>query len=366
MTRQRFRPSQASFWGKCAAYQRFTRNAPETTNDAAREGTCAAWVADFVLTRAEGVVRCHDLIGESHENGWLVTDQMADDVQEYVDLVRSFGGEVTAEETVTASENPLIEGTLDSSVDVKRDGILRILDLKYGRRIVETTTAQLVIYGWGKFLKLRPGSITEIHLSIYQPRAFHKNGIHRTRILTPDQLRDEFQKLWQMAVEGEKPDSLATPGPHCNDCEAAASCEALAHTVYSMVSVVQSRERRDMTPQELSRELDFVDECRKTINARFKAIENEAEARMKRESIPGWGLFAQKGNRVFTLPAVTIHLLTGIDPYEQKLCTPAALERRGADPERVKKITKQPVTGHKITRVTSDDVAEMFNATKGN
>ena len=363
MSQERFRPSQAGYWSKCAAYKRFTRNAVETTNDAAREGTCAAWVADQVLTGVN--TACFELIGAEHPNGWLVTATMASDVQDYVDLVRSFNGTVSAEETVTASVTPLIEGTLDSSINTVNDGILRILDLKYGRRIVEVTAAQLVCYGWGKFLKFPPGTFNEIHLSIYQPRAFHQHGIYRTRVLTPEQLHAEFTKLWTMAVEGEKPDSIATPGPHCRECEAAASCEALAHTTYAIVEFMQSRNQRDMTPLELSRELDFVEECEKTVNARFKAVKTEAEARAKSESIPGWASVPRLGNRAFTTSGVTVQLMTGIDPYEKKLCTPAELERRGADPEFLKLITKQSVTGRKLTRQTTDDVAAIFNATKG-
>lgn len=364
MEQQRFRPSQASYWGNCAAFQRFTAGMKEEKpGDAAREGTCAAWIADVVLTG--DATDCGDMVGKTHKNGWMVSEEMAADVQEYVNLVRSYDGQVSAEEHVRASENPLIEGTLDSSITSVTDGILRIIDLKYGRRIIETTAAQLVCYGFGKLLKLPAGSVTEIHLSIYQPRGFHKDGIYRTRVITPEQLQDEFTKLWNMAVEGERPDSLATPGPHCADCDAAAGCVALAQTAYSLVNVVNSREHRDMTREELSRELDFMDECKKTINARFKAIESEAEARAKRESIPGWGLAPKKGNRVFTVPGVSVQLLTGVDPWENKLCTPAELERRGATKEQLQSITKQPVTSHKLTRITGDDIASMFNATKG-
>lgn len=370
MSNRRFRPSQANYWGNCAAYQRFTVNAPETTNDAAREGTCAAWLAETVLNSSEGIA-CDDLIGKSHANGWLVTEQMVIDIQEYVELIRSYGGTITAEEHVIASENPLINGTLDSSVTVFNSGILRVPDLKYGRLIVETTSKQLVCYGWGKFLKLPAGSVKEIHLSIYQPRAFHKDGPYRTRILTPKQLHEEFTQLWSMAVESEKPDSIATPGPHCHECVAATGCQALTHTVYKMVEFIQSREHRDMTPLELSHELDFIDDCKKTINARFKAVENEAEARMKKESIPGWTLESRKGHRVFTETGTNVQLLTGVDPWQKALCTPAELERRytgGSLDEfkkRLKTITKQPVTSQKLTRLTQEDIASMFNAAKG-
>lgn len=367
MAQQRFRPSQASYWGKCAAFQRFTAKLGEQeSGDAAREGTCAAWVADVVLISTEGI-ECEDLVGKSHENGWLVSEEMANDVQEYVDLVRSYDGQVSAEEHVRASENPLIEGTLDSSITSVTGGVLRIIDLKYGRIIVETTAAQLVCYGWGKYLKLIAAGITvtEIHLSIYQPRGMHKDGVYRTRVVTPEELHAEFTELWNMAVEGERPDSIATPGPHCLNCDAAAGCVSLAQTAYRLVNVVQNREHRDMTPQELARELDFMAECKATINARFKAIESEAEARVKRESIPGWTLAPKKGNRVFTVPGVNVQLLTGVDPWENKLCTPAELERRGATKDQLESITKQPVTSHKLTKLTQDDIASMFNATKG-
>lgn len=366
---ERFRPSQASYWGNCAAFQRFTKDMSETTNDAAREGTCAAWVAETVLNSTEGI-SCEDLIGKTHENGWLVCETMAADIQEYVNLVRSYGGTVTAEEYIVASEKPLIAGTLDSSITVFDNGILRVPDLKYGRGIVETTAKQLVCYGYGKLMTLPPGSVNEVHLSIYQPRGFHKDGIYRTRVVTPEQLHQEFTDLWTMAVESARPDSIATPGPHCDNCQAAAGCISLAQTTYNLVHVVKSREHRDMTAKELSRELDFMDECKKTINARFKAIEAEAEARVKHEPIPGWGLSSKKGNRVFTLPPSTIHLLMGVDPWNKSVCTPAELERRSDGSaefkERMKLITKQPTTGVKLTRFTNDDIAEIFdNATKG-
>lgn len=365
MKPNRFRPSQAGYWSKCAAFQRFVANLPEQeSGDAAREGTCAAWVGDEALTTEK---TCFDLVGEIHKNGWLVSQNMASDVQEYVDLVRSYGGIVEAEEHVVASEKPLIEGTLDSSITTITDGILRIIDLKYGRIIIETTAAQLVCYGWGKYLKAVAAgqTITEIHLSIYQPRGMHKDGIYRTRVVTPEQLHTEFTELWNMTVEGERPDSIATPGPHCLNCDAAAGCVSLAQTAYRLVNVVQNRDHRDMTPEELSRELDFMDECKATINARFKAIESEAEARIKRESVPGWTLAPKKGNRVFTLSGTTLQLVTGIDPWENKLCTPAELERRGATKDQLQMITKQPVTSHKLTKLTQNDIASMFNATKG-
>ena len=335
---------------------RFTENLPpQPATDPAREGTCAAWVAERMLN-GETVQA-----GDAHENGWIVDDQMIDHISEYVELVKSFGGILEAEKFVTASTNPLIEGTLDASVANQTDGTLRIIDLKYGRRIVEPTAKQLVCYGWGEYLKYPPGTIDHIELGIYQPRAFHRDGIFRTWILTPEQLHAEFLKLWQSAVESEKPDSLATPGTHCRDCDAATSCEALAHTAYNLAETVTSRNQRDMTPLELSRELDFIDEAEKIIKARFDAVKAEAIARGKTENIPHWKFEPTTGNRAFTEKnGVTLHALTGVNPWKSAIVTPAELERRGADKELVKTITHRATTGMKLVRMDSDELAKLF------
>lgn len=353
-----FRPSKAGYWSKCAAFQRFTSDLPkQESGDAAQEGTCAGWVADSALKSFQPT---SDLIGESHSNGWLVTSEMAADMQLYVNLVQSFEGIGYSEEYVVANENPLIEGTLDASVIDYDKKILRIIDLKYGRKIVETTSAQLVCYGYGKLKKLPENSVNEIHLSIYQPRGFHKDGIHRTRVITPDQLKGEFFELWRMALEGEKPGSMATAGPHCSDCPASAGCLAHAQTTYNLVEFVKSRDHRKMSALELSRELDLIEECEKTIMARFKAVTAEAEARAEHESIPGWSLNTKKGNSVFSTSATNVQLLTGVDPWQKTICTPAELLRRGATDVQIKDITKRPETGRKLARFSEADVAKIF------
>jgi hypothetical protein len=355
MTAQRkFRPSQASFWGNCAAFHRFTENIPDGPGtDAAREGTCAAWVAEVMLnggTVAEG---------DAHANGWIVTDYMLNDVSEYVELVRSLGGSVTAEKFVTASENPLIAGTMDSSVSVRAARTLHTIDLKYGRGVVEHVgNKQTVPYAWGDFITYPPGTFDVIKLSIYQPRAFHRDGTFRTWTLTPEQLHAEFTKLWSMAVEGEKPDSLATPGEHCRYCPAATRCVALIDTAHHRAEIIQSRDMREMTAKELANELDFILESEKIIKAHSDAIKAEAEARGRTENIPGWGFEQTYGNRVFSESGTTVHLFTGVDPWKPSLVTPAELERRGADKERVKKITKRAATGMKLVR---SNIEQLFN-----
>ena len=78
------RPSAAHRWTKCSAAPLFaSRAGPQPTSDAAREGTCAAWVAELMLTDQPVEV------GMMHENGWEVDPDMIGHMQEYADICRA-------------------------------------------------------------------------------------------------------------------------------------------------------------------------------------------------------------------------------------------------------------------------------------
>lgn len=351
-----FRISQAAYWSKCAAFARFTDGVRTEANDAAREGTCASWVAEVVLNSVEGIA-CDDMVGKIHSNGWVVTPEMADDVQGYVDTVCSYGDDVFAEREVVASDLPYIPGRVDAE-SIDASGILRITDLKYGRRVVEANSPSMICYG---FAGMRNHTnISAVHLAIYQPRASHPAGKYRVCVMTPDEVHTEFVKLWHMANEGAKPDSAATPGVHCKGCAAAAGCRALAESTYDVHDVITSRNFTALSAADLARELDFTQNALALITAREKAVMTEAVARAKSESIPGWRMSSGLGRSVFTTSAATLQLMTGVDPYQKKLCTPAELIRRGADESVVKSFSKRPETGMKLTKFDSDDIAALF------
>jgi len=178
------RPSSAAIWTKCAAMPRITAQVPdEPPSDPAREGTCAAWVAEMVITGA--VPDAATLLNEPHpENGWVVDAAMAYHIQNYVDMLRSRGGTVDAERTVSLNE--MIRGTPDA-FGVATNDELYVDDLKYGYEIVESTTPQVTIYAGALFrlLQRKRVHIKRVHLGIYQPRAYHPAGVHRMRSLWP-------------------------------------------------------------------------------------------------------------------------------------------------------------------------------------
>ena len=100
------RPSAAHRWTKCSAAPLFaSRAGPQPTSDAAREGTCGAWVAELMLTNQPVEV------GMTHPNGWEVDADMIGHMQEYADICRADGGQMWVEEYVTLSHT--IAGTPD-------------------------------------------------------------------------------------------------------------------------------------------------------------------------------------------------------------------------------------------------------------
>lgn len=329
--------------------------------DEAREGTCAAWVAQTVLTG--GAADCSALIGTTHPNGWLVNANMASIIQEYVNMIVRRGGTTSAEKYVTLSTDPLIAGTTDLSATIGDKPILYVDDLKYGMEIVEVRkNPQLIIYAVAILRQHAPGTFNLVQLGIYQPRAFHRDGIYRKWVVSVADIERMADEIIEAGRRAYAPNPIATPGEWCKYCPIATRCEALAHTNYARISLVKSHAHRDMTPLEISRELDFLEEAETVLKARKKAVAAEAEERARRESIPGRVLEMQKGKKRFKLSAPLVKLLTGVDPYtEPGICTPAELIRRGASKNAVNAMSFTPDAGFKLVKVDDNFIAKAFN-----
>lgn len=357
------RPSGSSIWTNCAASARFGANCPESPEgDAAREGTAAAWVAETVLNG--NAISARDLEGETHPNGWLITPDMVDHVQGYVDMVKSRGGVISAETFVRLNE--FIAGTLDCSASVM-DGTLYIDDLKYGYGVVEPyRNTQLGIYGAARLRDFN--NVERVQLGIYQPRAVHHQGIYRTWTITPDELVQFAQWICERGNAAQDLNSVATPGDHCKYCPARSTCEALAHSCYAAFNVVESANQFGLSGDSLAGELDFLERLSNIVEARKNAIEAEAEAKIRDgKFIPGWHLKDRLGRRRIkgNVKPETIRALTGVDPNKSVARSPKELEQAGASVETIKLLSETPVIGWKLERLPHDFFAKQFNETKG-
>lgn len=355
------RPSAAHIWTKCPANPLMaSRMPPEVPSDAAREGTCAAWVAEMVLTGE--VATASELVGRNHENGWLVEPDMAQRIQKYIDHLRSRGGKLFVERKVRL--NSLIEGTPDAWGLLDDEGTLYGDDLKYGFGIVEPyRNPQVSIYLGAiiRFLTARGVKIKRVVVGIYQPRAWHPAGIYRTWETWPEELMAFVHEIEAAGQATQDADPVAKPGSHCEHCPAASTCAAAANANYRVYDMLCARVQRHMTAKELAEELSFLEMAEAMLQGRINAVHTEAEARIKRaETIPGWHMESRAGQRRFKVPAATIRALTGINPEVPKMVTPAELERMGASPTIVARLSETPRTAPRLKKLAPGYFANIF------
>lgn len=332
------------------------RPGPEAKEDseARREGIAAGWVAECCL-RGDAASPA-EFMGETAPNGWTVDQEMVNCVTGYVELLRSFGVPILAEQTVS------LWGLVRMRIDahpLTRDRVLHLFDYKHGRRIVEAEgNSQLLC----EALALWHAQLYDrVELHIYQPRPYHPDGPHRTWKLDGDDMAGWHAWLWERAEAASKPDAIATPGGQCVDCSGAARCYAATATSYMLTAVVQDSRMIHLTPAELAREWDFIQFAEKVIKARHGAVAAELEGRIKGgEYVPGWHLEDRQGNRVFTVEPPQRLMTLNINPYKQVERSPAEMENEGADPEKLKMITRRPHAGKKLARLDRKYFDRLF------
>lgn len=336
---------------------------PEVDGDPAREGTCAAWVAEMVINWH--VANAQAMLGHQHENGWVVDEEMVRHVEWYVDVVFQNGRHPVAEVFMQHASG--LAGTADTLHYDQDRNFLFIWDLKYGYGIVPTRNNwQLLCYLW---LWVASNNIYPdmVQLAICQPRPLHQDGPYRKWVLSRaeyEPLLGQISKRVTELISGQ--DVRAVPGDHCQDCALAVGCDALTQSVYQLMDrVVESRTYRDPDGQQLADELSVLGKFKTLFEARFSAVSAETEARISEGGfVPGYVLEKHFGKKKFTVSNASIQMLTGIDPTEKKTCTPAELIRRGADKEVVDGITTKPFIGAKLVKVDGEAAMAKINTLK--
>lgn len=298
-------------WLSCPPSARLERKFPDKAGEAAQEGTLAHALAE---------ARIRHWLGEISENGLtlridnirhdaLYSHEMGEYVSEYVDLC--------IEKINEAHGTALVEERLDFSRWVKNgfgtgdmviigDGILEIVDLKYGKGVSVSAegNTQMQLYALGAIEQY--GYIYDfdhVRMSIFQPR----NGGLSTQLMSVDELLawgESIKPIAELAYAG-KGDFKA--GEHCRFCRAAAQCKALAD--YNLeIAKLEFRDADLLTDDEVSFVLSRVDGLiRYADKIKTFAL---AEA-LKGHKWPGFKVVAGRSNRRITDAAKAIKLLRG-------------------------------------------------------
>jgi hypothetical protein len=267
--------------------------------DAAEEGTAAAWAAESVING--DATSPDDMVGRVHRNGVEIDEDMARHLTGYVAIARSLHhARAEVFRSVQISPEWMVGGTLDLEGWSSPEDY-HVVDLKYGFRVIEPTTDQ--IWSYASLALAHGNSAVRFHLTIYQPRAVHHAGPFRTLTATREQIEAYRDRMFARAIQIAAGAGDASPTEYCAHCLGAAKCEALTHTIYAMWTPVRSRAILDPSDQQISDELAMLKQMQAMTDARRVAVEAEATERLRRgKMIPGWAMMPRPGQRKFKYP----------------------------------------------------------------
>lgn len=263
-------PSGGHRWLICTDSPEAEEGYPDSTSDAADEGTAAHWLLEQCLLTEQSPEKVSEelggviLAGPDHsgcEKDWPITGEMIEAVQVHIDAVEKHskkrGTKLFVEERVHIGDHfglqDTVGGTADTIMWLPKSKTLIVLDFKYGRgHVVEvhgkagniyeydettgkwnevsgpewTVNPQIGLYAIAAMHQLerllgKKVEVKWIELGIVQPRAYHKKGPVRTKKISPMQLMNLEGDLIE-AVNGPK---VRIPGEHCYFCRAKPDCE---------------------------------------------------------------------------------------------------------------------------------------------
>lgn len=211
----------------CPGSVNATAGLEDSTSEAAEKGTAAHELAEWCLLYG---FDCIDAIGRTF-NGFVVDEVMAEDVQIYVNHIRStrlkYPGKSYVEGRVYMSSVAKdVFGTADHIHIYTQGRKLFIDDLKYGFLVVdEEENPQTAHYAVSTLDTHNLWfAIDEIVCTIVQPRADHVRGEVRSVTYTIDELMAWRDKFVTGITEARKPNAKRIAGDHCTYCLASGDC----------------------------------------------------------------------------------------------------------------------------------------------
>lgn len=229
--------SSAHRWLACPGSIRMSEGIPKTTSVYAEEGTAAHTLAERCLHAKNNATDCVGVVIIT-KNGrtFKVTEEMAEAVQVYLDLIRKERAEAGAQAEFMVEQKfrldwlrPGLFGTNDAMIG-RPFGTLTVYDYKHGAGVAVDAedNVQEMYYGLGAIKDPKTAAAYEdVELVIVQPRAVHRDGaIRRHKMSVDDLLKWGYEVLLPGAKATDDPNAPVVAGDHCKFCPAMAICPA--------------------------------------------------------------------------------------------------------------------------------------------
>lgn len=315
--------SSSARWLVCTPSARLEAMFPDEQSPYAAEGTVAHDLAESILR--------HKLEGKKAPKLDDYSTEMIEAVNRYVDICEEKVNEARAR---SSDAEAMIEARLDFSrwvpegfgtgdMVIVADGILEVIDLKYGKGVpvsaVENTQMRLYAlgaYDVNEFLY----DVKSVRLTIVQPRLDSVS----TDEMTLEELLDwgeEIKPIAQRAFHGE---GDCTPCDYCNFCKARHTCRALADTCLTAFYKDGGKLNQLLTDSEVSDILAMKDLITKWIKGVYDFAYEKALAGEKQW--PGFKLVEGTSRRTITDPDAAAQTLLDNGYKEMDIFKPRELE----------------------------------------
>lgn len=314
--------SSSARWLVCTPSARLEAMFPDEQSPYAAEGTVAHDLAESILR--------HKLEGKKlpkHDH----SAEMVEAVNRYVDICEEKVNEARAR---SSDAEAMIEARLDFSrwvpegfgtgdMVIVADGILEVIDLKYGKGVpvsaVENTQMRLYAlgaYDVNEFLY----DIKTVRMTIVQPRLDSVS----TDEMPLEELLDwgeEIKPIAQRAWDGL---GECTPCDYCNFCKARHTCRALADTCLAAFYKDGGKLNQLLTDREVSDILGMKDLITKWIKGVYDFAYEKALSGEKQW--PGYKLVEGTSRRTITDPDAAAKTLLDNGYKEEDIFKPRELE----------------------------------------
>jgi len=221
--------SKAHRWMTCPGSLNLESTFPDQTSFFAAEGTAAHALAEECLLKQKPP---ENFIGVEFE-GFIVDEVMAHHVATYVDFCNSQDGDEKHVELRVDYSEWAAGGFGTADFVTLDDGILHVIDLKYGQglKVNANRNEQLMLYGLGAAYEFID-KVDTVSMTIVQPRLDHI-----------DTYSMRAKDLFKWANDVVKPAARLAMSPNaefkpakkaCHFCKAKPTCRALAEHNYNL------------------------------------------------------------------------------------------------------------------------------------